>query len=197
MLKLLYWNCKGIANLCTKRVLANLVHNHHPDLIFISEPMSSFHSTSSLGLSSFDFDTFHSNSPHLATLNLWCFLNSNHHLATSIFNASSQHLIMLFSNPTSGLSTFITGVYDSTNPTHRKNLWQILINTSPTTLPWCVLGDFNAILAHDEKLSLRQATPSSLKDFQTVVIQADLSDISLSGGKFTWSNNRKGFSIPM
>lgn len=101
---------------------------------------------------------------------------------------------MLLFNPTSSTSTLITGFYGFTNPTHRKNLWQVLINTSPTTLPWCVLGDFNATLAHDEKLSIRQANPSSLKDFQITVIHAGLSDIPFSSSKFTWSKNRKGLS---
>ncbi|XXG73294.1 hypothetical protein AAC387_Pa07g2240 [Persea americana] len=87
--------------------------------------MSAFHSTSSLKLSSFGFDSFHSNSRYMSTPNLWCFSNSNHRL------------------------------YGSTNPSHRRNLWQVLINSSTTTLPWCVLGDCNATLAHDEKLNLR------------------------------------------
>lgn len=50
------------------------------------------------------------------------------------------------------------------------------------------------MLAHHEKLCLRQATPSSLKDFQTVVMQAGLSNTLFSGSKFTWSNNRNGLS---
>ncbi|XXG68937.1 hypothetical protein AAC387_Pa06g1919 [Persea americana] len=130
----------------------------------------------------------------MATPNIWCISNSSNHLATSFLDASSQHLTILLSNPISGLSTLVTGVYGSTNPTQRKNLWQALSNASTTTLPWCVLGDFNAILAHDEKLSLRQATPSSLKDFQVAVMQAGLSDLFYSGSKFTWSNNRQGLS---
>ncbi|XXG59626.1 hypothetical protein AAC387_Pa04g1677 [Persea americana] len=99
------------------------------------------------------------NAPHVATTNLWCISKSSHHLVTSISSSSSQHLTMLLSNPISGFSTLIIGVFCSNNPTHRKDLWTVLINTSLTTLPWCVLGDFNAILAHDEKLSLRQAPP--------------------------------------
>ena len=135
MLKALYWNCRGIANLPTKRVLANLVRNHHPDLIFLSEPMIPFSSTHSHGLSIFGFDAFHSNLPTLAAPNLWCFSKSSHHLATSVFNASSQHLTMLLFNSASGLSSLLTRVYGSTNPTHRKDLWQTLIDTSTTTHP--------------------------------------------------------------
>ncbi|XXG54348.1 hypothetical protein AAC387_Pa03g2254 [Persea americana] len=101
---------------------------------------------------------------------------------------------MLLSNATTGTSSLIIGVYGSTNPSHRRNLWQVFINTSTTTLPWCVLGDFNATLGHDEKLSLRQPPSSSLKDFQSVVLQAGLPDVPSYGSKFTWSNNRKGLS---
>lgn len=37
VIKVLYWNCREIANTPTKRVLANLVPRHSLDIIFISE----------------------------------------------------------------------------------------------------------------------------------------------------------------
>ncbi|KAJ8644055.1 hypothetical protein MRB53_005803 [Persea americana] len=152
--------------------------------------MSSFSSSHSLRLSSYGFDIFHSNVSHSGNPNLWCISKSSHHFTTSIFDSSSQHLTMLLSNPTLGSSTLITGVYGSDNPTLRRDLWKVLIDSSLTTLPWCVLGDFNAILSNAEKLNLRQSNPSSRKDFQSVVMQAGRLDINFSGNKFTWSNNR-------
>ena len=194
MIKALYWNCRGIANSPTIWVLANLVQVHSPDIIFISEPMTPFSSTHSLHMRNFGFDIFYSNAPHPANPKLWCFYKSTHHLTISLSDSSSQHLTMLLTNPTSGPSTLITGVYGSTNHSQRRGLWKVLIDSSSTTLPWCVLGDFNAILSHEDKLSIRQANPSSLKDFQSVVMLAGLQDINFSGNKYTWSNNMKGLS---
>ncbi|XXG61032.1 hypothetical protein AAC387_Pa04g2791 [Persea americana] len=174
MIKVLYWNCRGIANNPTKRALANKVHKHSPDLILLSDPMSAFSSTQSLKICSFGFDTFHSDASHLPRPHLWCISKPSHHLLATISDSSSQHLTMLLQNPILGLSTLITGVYGANNPTLRKDLWKQLIDTSSTTLPWRVLGDFNAILNHADKLSVSHSNPSSLKDFQSTVLQTSL-----------------------
>ncbi|KAJ8624565.1 hypothetical protein MRB53_033095 [Persea americana] len=42
---------------------------------------------------------------------------------------------MLLHYSTAGLITIITGVYGSTNPSLRKDLWAMLIYSSSTTLP--------------------------------------------------------------
>ncbi|XXG76419.1 hypothetical protein AAC387_Pa08g0774 [Persea americana] len=194
MLKVLYWNYRGIANNPTKRTLTNLVLKHSPDLIFISEPMSLFSSTSSLRLSGFGFDTFHSNASQSTVTNVWCISKSSHHLSISISDFSSQHLSMLLHNSISGLSSLISGVYGSNNQSQRKELWKVIIDSSTTTFPWCVLGDFNATLSHAEKLSLHQSNHSSLRDFQATVLQAGLIEVLYSGNKFTWSNNRQDLS---
>lgn len=101
---------------------------------------------------------------------------------------------MLLLNPISGLSTIITGVYGSNNPSLRKDLWSVLIDSSTSTMPWCVLGYFNATLSHADRLSIRQSNPSSLRDFQTAVLQANLAEVQFAGNKYTWSNNRQGLS---
>lgn len=154
MLKVLYWNCRGIASRPTQRALANMILKHSPDLIFIS-----------LSWNKLGFDTFHSNGPSSATTNLWCLSKSSHLLSTTVKDFSSQHLSLLLHNSTSGLTTIITGVYGSTNPSFGKDLWSILIDSSSTTLPWCVLGDFNVTLSHADKLSIHQPILSSLRAF--------------------------------
>lgn len=155
-------------------MLANLVQVHSPDIIFISEPMTLFSSTHSLHLSHFGFDTFFSNASQIGNPNLWCFYKSTHQLTISLSDSSSQHLKLLLTNPATGPHTLITWVYGSTNHSKRKDLWTVLIDSSSTTLPWCVLGDFNATLGHEEELSICQSSLSSLKDFQTTVMLAGL-----------------------
>ncbi|XXG69617.1 hypothetical protein AAC387_Pa06g2432 [Persea americana] len=63
MLKVLCWNCRGIANHPTQHALANMIHKHSPDLIFISEPMTPFIPSISFNWNRLGFDTFHSNAP--------------------------------------------------------------------------------------------------------------------------------------
>ena len=192
MIIVLYLNYRGIANNPTKRALANMVRNHSLDLILISDPMTTFSSTQSLKVGTFGFDTFHSNAPHLACANLWCISKSTHYLSTTIFDSSSQHLTMLLQNPISSLSNLITGVYGANNPTLSKELWNQLIDTSLTTLPWCVLRDFNATLNHVEKLSLSHSNPSSLKDSQSTVLQLAFKKHSTQEAYLLGQNNRLG-----
>lgn len=70
MFIVLYWNCRGIGNTATKRMLHHLVSLHSPDIIFLSEPKTHFHSFSSISLHSFGFDSFLSNNqpPNVSTL---------------------------------------------------------------------------------------------------------------------------------
>lgn len=150
MLKILYWTCRGPANTPTIGGLNHLVFSHSPDLVLISEPMTSFSSFKSLSLCNFDFDTFHSNSSPSHSGNLWCFCKSSLPFSISVSDFSSQHLSMLLLNSATGLPILITGIYGSTNQSQRKALWNTLINHSSINFPCCVLGDFNAILSHDE-----------------------------------------------
>lgn len=46
----------------------------------------------------------------------------------------------------------LTGFYGIPNRGRRKDSWNILRDlASQSNLPWCVIGDFNDILSHDEK----------------------------------------------
>eukprot|EP00268_Persea_americana_P036452 TRINITY_DN35925_c3_g1_i1.p1 TRINITY_DN35925_c3_g1~~TRINITY_DN35925_c3_g1_i1.p1 ORF type:complete len:115 (+),score=11.74 TRINITY_DN35925_c3_g1_i1:130-474(+) len=114
-----------------------MILQHSPDLFFISEPMTPFSASISHSWNRLGFDTFHSNgSPSPSTTsNLWCFSRSSHPLSTSVNDFSSQHLSMLLHNSSTGFNSIITGVYDSTNPSFRKDLWTVLIDSSSTTLP--------------------------------------------------------------
>lgn len=75
MIKILYWNCRGIANPPTVRTLEHLVSFYSPDLVFISEPVSAFSSFHSLRLYNFGFDTLYSNEAPNYNSNLIVYLN--------------------------------------------------------------------------------------------------------------------------
>ncbi|XXG85990.1 hypothetical protein AAC387_Pa11g0984 [Persea americana] len=138
--------------------------------------MTPFIPSISLNWNKLGFDTFHSNGPSSATTttNLWCLSKSSHLLSTFVKDFSSQHLSMLLQNSTASLITIITGVYGSTNPSLKKDLWAMLIDSSLTTLPRCVIRNFNGTLCLADKLRICQPTLSSLKAFQTAVLQASL-----------------------
>ena len=139
MLKVFYWNCRGIANCPTQRVLANMIIQHSPDLLFLYEPTTSFFASISYSWYRLGFDTLHSNdSPFPSTTsNLRCFSKSSHPLSTTVIDSSSQHLSILLHNSSIGLNSTITAVYSSTNPSLRKELWAVLTDYSSTVQLWC------------------------------------------------------------
>ncbi|PON56306.1 Endonuclease/exonuclease/phosphatase [Trema orientale] len=60
------------------------------------------------------------------------------------------------------------------------------------TQPWCCLGDFNAILCHDEKLGGSEKNNLSMNHFRRVLEDCGLSDLGFEGELMTWNNGRGG-----
>eukprot|EP00268_Persea_americana_P027012 TRINITY_DN26537_c0_g1_i2.p1 TRINITY_DN26537_c0_g1~~TRINITY_DN26537_c0_g1_i2.p1 ORF type:complete len:113 (+),score=19.26 TRINITY_DN26537_c0_g1_i2:194-532(+) len=80
MIKILYWNCRGIGNIPTKTMLHHLNSVNSPDLLFLAEPMVQFNSFISVGVQSSGFDCFLSNDNN----SLWCFYKSSSNLSFSL-----------------------------------------------------------------------------------------------------------------
>lgn len=84
------------------------------------------------------------------------------------------------------------GVYGSIDYITRRSLWDYLVNTSSTPLPWCVTGDFTAILKAKEKFSIRPPSSLSVKEFNDMALASSLKDLGFGGNRFTYANIRQG-----
>jgi len=155
-MNILYWNIRGIANTPSRLALQRLILVNKPDFIFIAEPWINydrfpqnwFHR---LGYKLFACNTRHNNFP-----NLWCICSS--YLDPTIVANTDQHVSLTF---THNSTTFgLSAVYASTCYLHRRLLWNDLINChNQFPIPWCTIGDFNAIIDSHEH---RGATPLPL-----------------------------------
>ena len=56
--------------------------------------------------------------------------------------------------------------------------------------PWLVLGDFNEIVALDEKMGREDRSLTQLAAFKEALSDCCLSDLGFQGPEFTWSNRR-------
>ncbi|XP_071929043.1 uncharacterized protein [Coffea arabica] len=74
----------------------------------------------------------------------------------------------------------------------RRVLWYTLLNDKPISLPWCIGGDFNVILAPHEKRGGRPFAIAEGMEFMSFMEDARVFDVGFSGASFTWSNNRRG-----
>lgn len=182
----MFWNCRGISNSPTKCALRRLVSA-------LAEPKTSFVSLKAISLEKFGFDSLFS-TPTLDSgiSHMWCFAKSSTVSNYSILNFSPQHISIKVVNSVNDETSLVTAVYGSTDYRVRRDLWNSLISSSSTTLPWCVLGDFNAIPDASEKLSSRPARASLISEFQSMLITSGLTNAGYEGPHYTWSNKRKG-----
>ncbi|KAK2648769.1 hypothetical protein Ddye_016258 [Dipteronia dyeriana] len=80
-------------------------------------------------------------------------------------------------------------IYASNEERERKQLWDFLYTTQTTfSMPWCLSGDFNAILNPSERKGGESAV-GSIRSFNEFILKAKVVDIPMIGSPFTWTNN--------
>ncbi|RYQ83778.1 hypothetical protein Ahy_B10g102615 [Arachis hypogaea] len=79
-------------------------------------------------------------------------------------------------------------IYGNPHKVYRRSLWNSLKEyANNVILPWCLMGDFNAMLHNHEKQGgAINNGQSACKDFQDCVSTCGLVDLGFSGWPFTW-----------
>uniref|UniRef100_A0A803PA00 DUF4283 domain-containing protein n=1 Tax=Cannabis sativa TaxID=3483 RepID=A0A803PA00_CANSA len=100
----------------------------------------------------------------------------------------TNELMHLRVSTTEGFNRLLTILYASNNKRERRTLWKDLCDLS-TNEHWCLMGDFNDILAKEERIGHRvRSYPDS--DFLTCVNSCHLEDVKASGNYYTWTNKQ-------
>lgn len=88
--------------------------------------------------------------------------------------------------------TFLSCIYAANAPSLRTDLWEDLLVTknSMTTVPWLIVGDFNAII-YPEEHSEQTGLSAVDEEFAHCIRSIEVSDCSFSGPLFTWSNKQQ------
>jgi hypothetical protein len=93
-----------------------------------------------------------------------------------------------FKNVEDGLVWAFVGVYGPNSNNFRRFLLQELVGLmSLWDMPWCIVGDFNVTLFHNERsggASMRRV----VMDFAEFTVDQGLMDPPLAGGVSMWSN---------
>ena len=88
-----------------------------------------------------------------------------------------------------------SGVYGPNRDSDRKLLWEELSGIgSWWSLPWCIGGDFNVVRFPNER-GAGGSISSAMWDFSDFISDQGLLDLSLVGGRFTWSSNQDNPSM--
>ena len=77
-------------------------------------------------------------------------------------------------------------MYGRNLETQRTPLWNDLVSlASNLDDPWCVLGDFNAVLNPGERIGGNEVTESEMAAFEDCMAQYGLQELSYKGAFFT------------
>ena len=75
----------------------------------------------------------------------------------------------------------------------RKSLWpELLAIDTHMTLPWCVLGDFNVVLACGDRLNGNPVSTYESQDFISLLANSDLGECKSCGHFYPWTNKGLG-----
>ncbi len=88
-----------------------------------------------------------------------------------------------------------SGVYGPNVDSNRGLMWDKLAGIrSWWDVPWCLGGDFNVVRFPSERVGSDHFSPA-MYDFSYFISTNGLIDVPLSGGIYTWSNNREVSSM--
>nr|POE81150.1 hypothetical protein CFP56_75245 [Quercus suber] len=91
-----------------------------------------------------------------------------------------------------GFPLLITFVYGHPDHAKRGEVWQWLRSLKQHSHPsWLCIGDFNQVISKEDKLSLTIGNIIRAEEFQQVLGDLQLCDLTASGQRFTWMNKRE------
>jgi len=107
---------------------------------------------------------------------------------------SPQWLTCETTSLSTNASLKITFIYGFNTPAERTSLWLYICQESrmSTSIPWILMGDFNAIMRPADRHGGDTTWHHHLDDFNNCIQQAQLLQIPYSGLKYSWHNGQHG-----
>ena len=186
-MNLLSWNCQGVGNRDTVRVLGDLLKSINPAFVFLSETLVTSNTINEL-CSKFGFaDCFTvdrvGRGGGLAvmwknSITCWVVDSSTNHIDVHLIGKNS---------PAWRLSCF----YGFPERTRQQESWDFLrYLAAKDNLPWSVFGDFNDLLYATDKKGFNPHPQALFDGFRAAVDDSNLSELDLTGGEFTWGKSK-------
>ncbi|XP_074322878.1 uncharacterized protein LOC141659850 [Apium graveolens] len=84
----------------------------------------------------------------------------------------------------------LTGIYGEPDRTQRRKTWELLRNLArDSNLPWCVIGDLNNVISHQDKKGGAPYPDWLIEGFNETLADTGLIDMDLVGHQFTWEKD--------
>lgn len=184
-MNILSWNCRGTGGRATIPTLKRYLQSTRAHLAFVSE--TKCNTTQAMNRIA------HLPLPHSEIIpssgksgGLWLLWSDD--IRLSILEKSFYFIFVRIENV---LGSWILGlVYGDPHHYVSDYIWERILFYSRSSLPLCLVGDFNSVLTKSEKFGGSQKTASHVHSFQRMVQTAGVLDLGYKGPAFTWSNNQ-------
>lgn len=184
---LLGWNCRGLGQSRTVRILNEMLTSHKPDILFLSETLVEGNKVEVLA-SKIGFVNFHSVDRQGRGGGLAVFWKNN--VRCSIMDSSQNHIDIIIEER-HNVSWRLTCFYGFPERERRQQSWDFLrLLATKSQLPWCIFGDFNDLLYASDKKGRHPHPQYLLSGFKQAIEDCSLAEVELSGGAYTWEKSK-------
>ncbi|GLU11862.1 hypothetical protein SLE2022_285820 [Rubroshorea leprosula] len=201
MVKIISWNCRGVAKHNFHSSAMDLKRTHNPAIMLVVETKLSGEDARSQAASLGFAKSFVVNSNGLAG-GLWL-LWDDAAVVVDIVSYSDQAIhaiIKVCNNPSfptdwflSGIygDWFLSGIYGRPQIATRALLWNELSTIAENiSMPWMMIGDFNDVLDQSEKFGGNRICQARVQFYLECMNNCNMIDLGFVGNRFTWVNMR-------
>lgn len=186
-MKILSWNCRGLGQPQAIPVIREFVTTHRPEVVFLFETLASTSKVEEVRIK-LGFES---------ALAVECVGRSGgicvlwkYESRCSVVSFSIHHIDLTINDDKHGVWR-LTGYYGQPDRNRRKESWELIRKFHrASTLPWCIIGDFNDLLCQEEKRGRIEHPNWLLCGFRETIVECDLNDLPLQGYPFTWERSK-------
>lgn len=186
-MNLLSWNCRGLGNLRTVRILGDLIKSLNPTFVFLSETLVDSSVIAEL-CSKFGFAGYFAIDREGRGGGLAIFWKHNTECRVTIHSRNHIDVHFVENNVTMWR---LTCYYGFPERSRRQEAWNFLRELAmDTSVPCCIFGDFNDLLYSTDKKGEHPHPTCLLEGFREAIEDCNLVELELKGGDFTWEKSR-------
>uniref|UniRef100_A0A803LKW3 RNase H type-1 domain-containing protein n=1 Tax=Chenopodium quinoa TaxID=63459 RepID=A0A803LKW3_CHEQI len=192
-MSILLWNARGIARRTFKKNFRQLLKDHDPEVVILTETKVKKSGVEEL-IENLPFNSFEVVDPVGLSGGILILWNSGVNSITTV--TKDRRFIHAVIQVANKAPFFISVIYVSTCFKGRLELWGELINLAPTiNLPWLVCGNFNDICFAHEKWGGNPHSVDQMRAYKDTMDMCNLLDLGYTGHKYTWFNKRRNSPI--
>ncbi|KAK9045242.1 hypothetical protein V6N11_059129 [Hibiscus sabdariffa] len=184
---ILAWNVRGLGNKETVRVLKNSIQKFQHDIVFLSGLKQPKKYLEKIKMKMKMEHSFYIDPIGTAGgLALWWSKDTQIKVLKH-----GRYFIDAKISVNGESEWFDTFIYGPPYSEEKRAFWELMTNLrSGNGVRWLVIGDSNVMSSQEEKLGGMLFDPNHARDFFEFIDTMGLLDIPISGGTFTWSNQR-------